>query len=187
MYPDCPPVVIPGTLRWQSRWTVAVCVPRWTAEGPRNLRGTQNCRSVLHHPTPRPTPRWGLRLPTHRPRSVPGGRARGHIGLTATQSVPFIISDVFLLPRVWSQTPSQRSTCPCSRSKSWHTRSAPTRGPPPWTGPRRTSSSATYRTSHLVHLQIFQKWFWHLNVLFCFLSPQLPSCKIPTLLLFRFL
>lgn len=74
------------------------------------------------------------------------------------RSVPFIVSDAFLISRVWTQTPSRRSACPCSRSKSSHTRSAPTRGPPRWTGPRKTNSSATYRTFHLVHWQIFSEF-----------------------------
>lgn len=54
--------------------------------------------------------------------------------------------------RVLLRTPSQRSTCPCSKSKSWPTRSAQTRGPRPWTGPRKMNSSATYRAPPLTSL-----------------------------------
>lgn len=70
--PDCPPVVDPGTLHWRLCWMMNDCVPRWMVGGPQNLRETQSCQSVLLHPTLHPTPRWGLRLQTHRPRSVPG-------------------------------------------------------------------------------------------------------------------
>lgn len=156
----------PGTPHWRLCWMTNDCVPRWMVGGPQNLRETQSCQSVLLHPTLHPTPRWGLRLQTHRPRSVP-------LNIPGTcQSYNhaerfFNHLRLIFFPRVWFQTPSQHSTCPCSRSKSSHTRSAPTRGPQPWTGPRKTNSSATYRTSHLVHSQVLFKVIYTTNF-FCF-------------------
>lgn len=75
--------------------------------------------------------------------------------------------------RVLLRTPSRRSTCPCSRSKSSPTRNAPTRKPPPWTGPRKMNSSATYRPPQLcTHIfytiiltQRHQKDFFFLNIM----------------------
>lgn len=66
------------------------------------------------------------------------------------------VSLVFLLAcfsfnREQSQTPSRLWTWRCSRSKSSPTRNAPTREPRPWTGPRKTNSSATYRASPETH------------------------------------
>lgn len=165
LIPHCRPVVGPGTPHWRLCWTMNGCVPRWTVGGQQNLTGTRSCQSVLLHPTLHPTPRWGLQLQTHHLRSVPGNSA----GTCQSYShAGFIISAVFFPPppRVWSLTPSQHSTCPCSRSKSSHTRSAPTRGPHPWTGPRKTNSSATYRTSHLVHSQVSFKVIYTANFFF---------------------
>lgn len=145
------------------------CVLRWTVGGPRNLRGTQSCQSVLLHPTLRPTPRLGLR--THRPRSVPAiipGTFYSHVEIIFYH-LQCLFFNFFFFFRVWCRTPSQHSTCPCSRSKSWHTRSAPTRGPHPWTGPRKTSSSATYRTSGLVH-RFYSKWFTQLIFFFIIIT-----------------
>lgn len=90
--------------------------------------------------------------PTNTPPEVQTGNTLQHITPENLMHTFLFCITIHVFPpsiRVWSRTPSQHSICPCSRSKSWLTRNAPTREHRPWTGPRKMNSSATYRTPQL--------------------------------------
>lgn len=159
----------------------SACVPRWTVEGPQRQRGTPRCRWVPLHRTPHPMPRLWPRPQTPHLRYRQETLRKRITPKSMMHTFWFCITIHVFPPsvRVWSRTPSQHSTCPCSKSKSSLTRNAPTREHRPWTGPRKMNSSATYRTPQLPS---------HIHRLFLtiltkrhqkgFLLSSLPFCKI---------
>lgn len=87
--------------------------------------------------------------PANTPPEVMPHRTAQSAALTLVRvSLVFLLA-CFSFNREQSQTPSRLSTWRCSRSKSSPTGNVPTREPRPWTGPRKTNSSATYRAHHL--------------------------------------
>ena len=70
-----------------------------------------------------------------------------------------VVGDIVVVyPRSWSRgcwAASQSWAWHCSRWRNALTRNAPTSVPPPWTGPRRTSCSATYKNTHIrMHIRM---------------------------------